>query len=48
MITEAGHESIVRAKEKGSWIILDEVEELIIPDDLNKNSSKNQRFKNSF
>jgi uncharacterized protein YdeI (YjbR/CyaY-like superfamily) len=33
-MTEAGLESIERAKQNGSWTILDEVEELIIPDDL--------------
>jgi uncharacterized protein YdeI (YjbR/CyaY-like superfamily) len=35
-MTEAGLESIERAKQNGSWTILDEVEELIIPDDLER------------
>jgi uncharacterized protein YdeI (YjbR/CyaY-like superfamily) len=35
-MAEAGLESIERAKQNGSWIILDEVEELIIPDDLER------------
>lgn len=33
-MTKAGFESIEIAKQNGSWSILDEVEELIIPDDL--------------
>jgi uncharacterized protein YdeI (YjbR/CyaY-like superfamily) len=33
-MTEAGLERIAIAKENGSWNILDEVEDLIIPDDL--------------
>jgi len=36
LITEAGFESIEIAKQNGSWNILDEVEELIIPEDLEK------------
>lgn len=44
-MTKAGFESIEIAKQNGSWTILDEVEELIIPDDLEiafnkKNGSK--------
>ncbi len=34
LVTEAGFESIEKAKQNGSWSILDEVEELIIPEDL--------------
>lgn len=34
LMTEAGYKSIERAKNNGSWTILDEVEELIIPYDL--------------
>lgn len=34
LMTEAGHQSIERAKQNGSWIILDEVEELKISEDL--------------
>lgn len=34
LMTEAGYKSIETAKENGSWTILEEVEELIIPDDL--------------
>lgn len=36
LMTEAGHKSIEIAKQNNSWTILDEVEELIIPDDLEK------------
>lgn len=35
-MTQAGYESIEVAKQNGSWTILDEVEELIIPVDLEK------------
>lgn len=34
LMTKAGHESIERAKQNGSWTILDEVEELVVPKDL--------------
>ncbi len=34
LMKEAGYKSIEVAKENGSWTILDEVEDLIIPDDL--------------
>ncbi len=34
LMTEAGLRTIDIAKENGSWTILDDVEELIIPDDL--------------
>lgn len=36
LMTEAGFKSIETAKQNGSWTILDEVEELIIPGDLEK------------
>lgn len=35
-MTPAGYESIEKAKQNGSWAILDDVEELIIPQDLEK------------
>ncbi|HET8804142.1 MAG TPA: YdeI/OmpD-associated family protein [Aequorivita sp.] len=34
LMTDAGIDSVERAKQNGSWIILDEVEELIVPKDL--------------
>ncbi|SDD35882.1 Uncharacterized conserved protein YdeI, YjbR/CyaY-like superfamily, DUF1801 family [Mucilaginibacter pineti] len=34
LITEAGHKSIETAKQNGSWMILDHVEELLIPKEL--------------
>ncbi len=34
LMTEAGYKSIEIAKQNGSWTILDDVEELIIPNDL--------------
>lgn len=34
LMTEAGYKSIEIAKQNGSWTILDDVEELIIPKDL--------------
>lgn len=36
LMTLAGYESIEIAKQNGSWIILDDVEELIIPQDLKR------------
>ncbi|MES2517670.1 MAG: hypothetical protein V4585_06160 [Bacteroidota bacterium] len=46
LMTKAGFDSIERAKQNGSWIILDDVEELKIPEDLEeafntKSGSKN-------
>ena len=35
-MTNAGYESIATAKENGSWTYLDQVEELVLPQDLNK------------
>ena len=35
-MTKAGHDVISSAKQNGSWTILDDVEELIIPKDLEK------------
>jgi uncharacterized protein YdeI (YjbR/CyaY-like superfamily) len=35
-MTEAGRKTIAAAKKNGSWTILDEVEELVIPKDLAK------------
>jgi uncharacterized protein YdeI (YjbR/CyaY-like superfamily) len=34
LMKQAGYESIERAKENGSWTILDEVEELVVPKDF--------------
>lgn len=42
LMTQAGHESIDTAKQNGSWAILDDVEELVIPKDLEK-AFKTQR-----
>ena len=36
LMTQAGYESIEIAKQNGSWTILDDVEELTIPEDLEK------------
>lgn len=36
LMTAAGYETIRIAKENGSWAILDSVEELVIPDDLDE------------
>jgi uncharacterized protein YdeI (YjbR/CyaY-like superfamily) len=36
LMTQAGYESIETAKQNGSWIILDDVEELKIAEDLEK------------
>ncbi|TDQ10119.1 YdeI/OmpD-associated family protein [Pedobacter metabolipauper] len=41
LMTQAGYESIDTAKQNGSWIILDDVEELMIPEDLEKEFNTN-------
>lgn len=41
-MTPAGYESIETAKQNGSWTILDPVEDLIIPDDLEKAFKKHK------
>lgn len=40
LMTAAGFESIETAKQNGNWNILDEVEELVIPNDLQKEFEK--------
>lgn len=47
-MTKAGYESIETAKQNGSWTILDEVEELIIPNDLEDAFSKHNGSKDYF
>ncbi len=50
LMTQAGYQVIEDAKQNGSWTILDEVESLIIPQDLefkfNKNKTAKQYFLN--
>lgn len=36
LLMPAGYESIETAKQNGSWVILDEVEELMVPEDLER------------
>lgn len=48
LMTQAGFDSIKIAKRNGSWTILDEVEELIIPSDLEKAFNKQQGAKEYF
>ncbi len=48
LMTQAGYESIETAKQNGSWTILDEVEELIIPKDLEKAFRKHKGAKGYF
>lgn len=48
LMTEAGFDSIETAKQNGSWNILDEVEELIIPNDLEKAFKEHEGSKNYF
>ncbi|WP_316805761.1 YdeI/OmpD-associated family protein [Pedobacter agri] len=45
LMTESGYKSIAKAKENGSWTILDEVEELFIPDDLESEFSRKPEAK---
>lgn len=48
LMTEAGLRSIEIAKQNGSWTILDEVEDLIIPNDLEKAFQKHKGSKDYF
>jgi uncharacterized protein YdeI (YjbR/CyaY-like superfamily) len=48
LMAEAGFEAIAVAKRNGSWSILDEVEELIIPTDLEKAFRKKRGSKKQF
>ena len=48
LITQAGYDSIETAKQNGSWIILDDVEELIIPADLENEFNNNAGSKDFF
>ena len=48
LMEEAGCKSIEIAKENGSWTILDEVEALVIPDDLEEEFSKYKASKEYF
>lgn len=47
-MTKAGYESVETAKQNGSWTILDEVEELIIPNDLEIAFDKHKGSKDYF
>ncbi|SFT09059.1 YdeI/OmpD-associated family protein [Sphingobacterium wenxiniae] len=48
LMTPAGFHSIEIAKHNGSWTILDGVEDLIIPDDLEQAFSRHEGSKNYF
>jgi uncharacterized protein YdeI (YjbR/CyaY-like superfamily) len=48
LMTQAGYESIEVAKQNGSWTILDNVEELKIPKDLEKAFGKQKGSKDYF
>lgn len=48
LMTQAGFDVIDIAKQNGSWTILDEVEELIIPNDLEKAFKKHKGSKDYF
>lgn len=48
LMTQAGHESIETAKQNGYWTLMDEVEELIIPEDLEEAFDKYQGSRDYF
>src|SRR5690606_15969943 len=48
LMTKAGLDCIAIAKQNGSWSILDEVEELIVPEDLEKAFGENNGAKDYF
>lgn len=47
-MTKAGHEAIEMSKQNGSWTILDDVEKLIIPKDLDQAFKKTPGAKDKF
>ncbi len=48
LMTPAGHAKIESAREDGSWYFLDDIENLIEPDDLARALDKNQRARQNF
>ncbi len=48
LMTRAGHEKIDTAKRDGSWTYLDDIENLIIPDDLASALANNKTAKRKF
>ena len=48
LMTDAGREKITVAKENGSWTKLDNIENFIIPADLEKAFTRNKTAKNNF
>jgi len=48
IMTPAGLEKVEAAKEDGSWNILDDIEDLNIPDDLQKALDSNKNARNHF
>ena len=48
LMTEAGYASIDVAKQNGSWTMLDDVEELIVPEDLKERLNTNSIAKTFF
>lgn len=48
LMTEAGYTCIENAKKNGSWIILDEVEELVLPHDLETALAKKPEAKSYY
>ncbi|WP_126973934.1 YdeI/OmpD-associated family protein [Gynurincola endophyticus] len=43
LMTKAGFESIETAKQNGTWFLMDDIEELIIPEDLNSVLNKSKK-----
>lgn len=48
LMTKAGYDSIAIAQQNGSWTILDEAEQLIVPDDMAMAFEKNPTAQNFF
>lgn len=48
LMKEAGFENIERAKQNGSWTLLDEIEALVIPEDLKEEFAKHKDSKEYF
>jgi uncharacterized protein YdeI (YjbR/CyaY-like superfamily) len=48
LMTKAGQDKIEAAKQDGSWTFLDEIENLVVPDDLSQAFNKNKRARENF
>lgn len=48
LMTKSGQDKIAAAKQDGSWTYLDDIENLVVPDDLSLALSRNKRARDNF